>query len=382
MHFPMNGKTVRESTKTSDPKKADRILRKRLSSVDRGEFTGVDVQKITVGELLDDLKANYERYGKSVDWAQIVINHLRPHFGYVKAARVGTSHIDAYIAARSVDVVDSTINRELALLRRAFYLGTKTEPIKVARVPLIPRLTEGPARRGFFERADLDRLVAELPKDIAAIARFAYFTGCRKAEILSLRWDWVDLVDALVSLPGEITKSGEPRSIPLVAEIVSDLSALKAERDEYWSTCPWVFSRAGRPIKDFYSSWRAACERANLPEGTRLLHDMRRSGVRNMVRAGIPERVAMSISGHKTRSVFDRYNIVNKTDIKEARSRLEAFGAVGEGRTPNPLRERGPEPRASANSATTAKEKPAQKLHKTSAVKQKKTDNKEVRSRT
>lgn len=327
IHYSVGGKTVRESTGKKKEAEARKVLRKRLNAMDRGESTGAEVQRITVGDLLDDLKRDYERNEKSVDWAQIVINHLRPHFGFIKAARVGTDQIESYIKARSAKVAGSTINRELALLRRAFYLGTKTDPAKVARVPKIPKLPEGAARTGFFDSEMLARLVAELPPEIAGVAKFAYYTGCRKTEILSLRWDWVDLDRRIVTLPGAVTKNGESRKIPMVADLVAALVDLRKERDNLWAYCPWVFSRAGRKIRSFYTSWRAACNRADLPDGTRLLHDMRRSGVRNLVRAGVPERVAMSISGHKTRSIFDRYNITSETDLMDAVDRLEKFGA-------------------------------------------------------
>jgi integrase len=86
--------------------------------------------------------------------------------------------------------------------------------------------------------------------------------------------------------------------------------------------CPRVFNRSGSPIKSFRVAFRTACAGAGCPG--RVLHDFRRTAVRNLVRAGIPERVAMQMTGHKTRSVFERYNIVSADDLLEAAKRLDA----------------------------------------------------------
>ncbi len=317
IQYSINGQRQRESAKTGDERKARKMLREKLTAAQGGE---APQSKILIGRLLDDLLLFYaQKRPKSHGWAEIVVEkHLRKPFEYVKASSLGTSHIQAYIAARkALGRENGTINRELAILRRAFSLGLKNEPPLVTRVPRIEELAESAPRRGFFEAEKFARLCAELPEDVRDVAVFAYWTGCRKSEILGLRWPQVDFADRTVRL--EETKNGEPREIPLTGELFAVLERRRAA--DYPG--PWVFSRSGKRIVNFYTSWKSACERARLGDDARLLHDLRRTGVRNLIRAGVPEKVAMLISGHKTRSVFDRYHIVQGSDLKEAMQKLE-----------------------------------------------------------
>ncbi len=84
---------------------------------------------------------------------------------------------------------------------------------------------------------------------------------------------------------------------------------------------PWVFPRDdGRPLGQFHKQWTSACRAAGVPG--KVPHDLRRTAVRNLVRAGVTEKVAMTLTGHKTRAVFDRYDIVSEADLTQAVQKL------------------------------------------------------------
>jgi integrase len=199
-------------------------------------------------------------------------------------------------------------------------LGANQTPPKVDRVPYIPMLKENNTRKGFFEHQEYLSLLKALPSFLRPVVTFGYKTGWRKSEIVGLTWKRVELEERAVRLEAEETKNSEGRTIYLDDEL---LKLLKIQWLKRHRTCELVFHNDGQRIKDFRGSWEKACNDADI-EG-RLFHDLRRTAIRNMVRAGTPERVAMMISGHKTRAVFDRYNIVNPDDLKQAAARQEAY---------------------------------------------------------
>lgn len=329
IYFSDHGRMIRESSHSKEEKDADDLLKRRLAAVARGD--DIRTGDVRADELLDDLITDYEINEKSLSWAKIVVAHLRPHFGRYRAAKIGTAQINTYVAERrKAKIANGTINRELALLRSAFYMALRSEPPKVSRVPFIPKLKEAPARKGFFERADFDRIAKHLAPDVRDVARFARETGVRKSEILAIQWPQVDFEDRTVRLETGETKNREARIIPMTTEIYEVLWKRKLDRDAKWSGSPWVFSRRGEPIKSFKTAWAAACEKAKLGgRAARLFHDLRRTGVRNMIRAGVPEKIAMLISGHKTRSVFDRYHIVDESDLREAAKKMDLLRKAG-----------------------------------------------------
>jgi integrase len=243
----------------------------------------------------------------------------------MRAMDITTDKVRKYMAGRQeAGYSNAEINRELAALKRMFNLARQQSPPKVDHVPYIPMLPEDNVRKGFFEPEAFRAVLKELPEPLKPVATFAYYTSWRKEKILNLTWGQVDLDGGIVRLEPGTTKNREGRTVFLPTELDTPLrqqwaktNTLERQRGQI---IPWVFHRSGKPIRDFRDVWNSACQRAGYPG--RLFHDFRRTGVRNMVRAGVPERVTMQISGHKTRSVFDRYNIVSEGDLREAARKL------------------------------------------------------------
>lgn len=322
-----SGNLVRESSKSEKETDAQRLLRKRMGEADAGNLVNPKIQRVTVSALFDAVVTDYRNNEKSVEWVERVWKlHLEPFFGNMRAANAGTDQLASYISRRKEEkAANGTINRELALLRRAFTLGYKSRPRKVAALLDLSEfmLEENNVRTGFVDelqyRVLSDKAAGQLW--LRAMLALGYTYGFRKAELLNMRVGQVDLLARTIRLnPGE-TKNGEGRTVTLTESCyVLVLELVKGKRsDDFLLTRP-----SGEPVRDFRGAWDALTEAAKMPG--LLFHDMRRSAVRNMVRRGVTERVAMRISGHKSRSIFDRYNIVSESDLADAALKVEQGG--------------------------------------------------------
>jgi integrase len=196
----------------------------------------------------------------------------------------------------------------------------------------MPAVNVDNARQGFFEPDELERVLRELPDHVRPVIRFAALTGWRiPSEVIPLTWDRVDDEEGIVRLDVRTTKNSDGRTFPFAIE--PRLAAVLRSQREYTEvmetvegrSIPWVFHRKGKPIRSLYGAWRTACKRAKVtgPTGeAKIPHDLRRTAVRNLERAGVSRSVAMKLTGHKTEAVYRRYAIVSESDLREGVAKL------------------------------------------------------------
>lgn len=335
-YAPKNGRMleVRESVGESE-KAADEQLRDRIHEVRNHKkgiklFVGPKQERVTVEQLLQDLERDYLINSRS-SWLKLKshLSHIRTYFGPDRARSVTRSRLNAYIEFRQKQgAANATINRELEPLQRAFSLAMENEILAFA--PKFPSLPEENARQIFFNRADFLKVVAnlkcrnKLDTDLQDFMSWFFFTGMRPKETKSLTWAAFDKEKWTIRLEAKHAKTRKPRKLVIDGELRSIIQRRIAARR---LDSPLIFHRRGKPVGDFRKVWKKACEAVGLVAGKEgyTPYDCRRTAVRNLIRAGVEESVAMKISGHRTRSMLDRYNITSDEDIQEAMVKVTEY---------------------------------------------------------
>lgn len=248
--------------------------------------------------------------------------HLDPFFKNRPARTITTDLLYEFIERRQIDgPKNATINRNLSLLRRMMSLARREG--KLVQAPYFPMLKEDNVCKGFLTPSQFIKLREAMPEHLRTLVTFLYFTGCRVGAALAITWSQIESEKGRFQLriDGNQTKNEEPILLPLPIELNEVLKELP---------------RKGKLVdaRNLRKSFQAACVKLGLGVETGphvwqykglLLHDFRRSGVRNLIRSGVPRRIAMKISGHLTESTFERYNIVDSTDLHEAMAKVEKY---------------------------------------------------------
>ena len=322
--YDAQGRRRRKSFTTQA--KAHKALHRAMGLKDAGKLDPKE-GRIKINELAASYKVYAQNSApKSYYWICLVWRvHLEPFFGGMVGERLGSDHIQEYIRERlDSGAATSTVNRELTILKAIFNHAAKADPPKIYRVPRFPeRLREPNPRTGFLNDEQYDAL-QDQGQDAAlcALLAVAYAYGFRKSELISLKVWQIDLKARMIHLPTGTTKNDKGRAVAITEEVYDFLAdCVRAKRPE---DCVFVWrtgKQKGQRIRDFRKTWISWVKRAGMP-GLKL-HDLRRAGVRNMIRAGVSKQVAKLISGHTSDSIFDRYDITDETDLIEAARKMD-----------------------------------------------------------
>jgi integrase len=195
--FWIDGRQIQKSSGSSKGQDAVRLRDQLLGKKARGEMGPAAADKVTCGELLDDLlehaKHNIKLSTERI-WRLVVEANLRPFFGDRKAINLTTEILKEYRRKRLAQGrSESTCNRELSMLRTALNLGRRCTPPKVVTIPYFPMVAETQVRQGFLTDEQYKRLRDALPEYLRPLFVTAYFTGVRLGELLAIRWEQVDL---------------------------------------------------------------------------------------------------------------------------------------------------------------------------------------------
>ena len=327
--YSVNGKQKRESAETEDYEKAKTLLATRMGEHALGMKPTADVKAIKYEDVRDayltHARADGVAFFRKTDGTEYLPGcpNLDAFFAGRRVLEITSEVLDAYTNHRAkAGVQGPTIRRELVTLRAMLRLATKKKMLRLADIPFFDLPDDSKPRKGFLTPDVFAKLLEKLPKHLRPLISFLYNTGCRIGAARRITWDMVNDDATEIELPGEITKNDEPLTLPLSGELSS---LLKKQ------------FRAPGPVFDstnLRKEWAEACHSLGLgvKKGWRYnglkIHDLRRSAVRNMVRAGVRETVAMSISGHKTRAVFDRYNISDKKDVHDALIKVGEYAKI------------------------------------------------------
>src|SRR5262245_3271764 len=316
IRYSWRGKEYRESAETDSEAKANKLLLARLRTVGTSKHVAPRDQRYTLDDMLEKISLRFQKRGlRSFDKVQCAWSHVEEDFRFHRAVDIDKDAIENYQTQRLASgAKPATINRETTYLK----LGLKLLGLPV---PTVEKLAEDNVRQGFLRVPEFDSLLAEIrDSNVKDIVEFLYHSAWRSGEPKAMQWSWLDLDSWTVRLPAKYSKNKKVRTLPLEGVLREIIERRIEARD---IACPYVFHRNGKPIKMFLKAFKGAAKKAGLA-GT-VPHDMRRSAIRNFRKAGVSENEGMKLSGHRTRSVYDRYDITDEADTREAMKRAQAY---------------------------------------------------------
>ncbi|TMB18860.1 MAG: hypothetical protein E6J59_13575 [Deltaproteobacteria bacterium] len=324
----------------ADEDRARRVLATKREAARRGDEVPQE-DRLTLGDLRELLRENYAfKQNRSTATMLATFKHLTAYFGErTKATRIG-ARIERYVAERRAEgAAWGSVRIELALVNRAFRLAVKKKRLSARSRPDIELPPEDPnaIREGFFRRADVERLCQHLPAVITDVVLFLFFCPWRIGAARKLEWRDYSAADRALTLRRAANKTKRPQQIPLDPVHTPELMAvLERQQGRRRPECPFIFHGRNcgtvRPAKDgtrrpclgnFRKAWDTAC--AAIGMAGRTPHDLRRSGVKHYIDAGVDPHTVMLWSGHRTEAMLRRYHIVDLDDLRRAGKRASDY---------------------------------------------------------
>jgi integrase len=325
IRYVVDGRQRTESTHSTSYEDAKVLLTKRLAAGDDGSYIDAERERLTVGEALERVVGFYELQGhRSLETVRSHVRRLSEALGpRRRALEVTTGQVQRVVQGWRAknEFSPATCNRRLAILRRAYRLAKlRLDPVRLDFVDLF--LPEASPRGRYMSPDVFAAIYAHLPTDdLRAFFEFSYLCGIRKQQLARTTVAHVDTGRWVITWPAAEVKAKEPHVLPLDSRPLDLVQELLHRRPLH---CRYLFhgprcapgatpSARYACIGDSKRAWRSAVAKAGLPVGRSTgglcWHNTRHSAVTNLVNAGVPAHEAMAVSGHRTRSVFDRYSI-------------------------------------------------------------------------
>ncbi|MBN1106584.1 MAG: site-specific integrase [Deltaproteobacteria bacterium] len=299
---------------------AKRILATHMQAILENRFLAPQRPKTTFNEAAQSfLEYSRSRKKSSLRDGQLVA-HLSAFFGDRPLESLTLNMVESYVGQRRRQregIKDATLNREIACLKTIVNRAVLNRQIDRNPIEGVQLFKETPRTRT-LSPDEYQRLLDNCSVHLKPMVRLAYVTAMRRGEIVGLRWVQVDLSNRVIHLEATSTKTQEKREVPLDDALVAMLRQVPKTLGS-----PHVFTYRGKHMRDIKKAFNMACARAGIKDFR--FHDLRHCAITNLRKAGVPDNVIMSISGHKTAAMFRRYDSVDRSDRHRALQQLGEY---------------------------------------------------------
>jgi integrase len=328
--YRVDGKQVRESSKSESKMEAEKLLQKRMGEAGMGKKP-VNVKGLKYDDIRDAWvqEAKNRQRGTLYTTKEGVttvsgLPRLDAYFKGMQVTKIDTAMLRRYIAdRRKGGAADPTIRRNLVVLRSMLNLARKEGKLEMHQVPWFPMPEDSDPAGQYVSPEAFDKILGHLPENLHPFFQFLYATSCRIGAAKKITWSMLNDKRDVISLPGPIVKNRKPLTLVLDGPRLQPVALMLRK----------MFAKEDQPVfnyTNYRAEWQKACHKTG--HGVRddkrrfsglRIHDLRVSGAVNMVEAGIPEDTVMKIGGWKTRAMFSRYNV---HDVKRIRAAMVKAG--------------------------------------------------------